>query len=367
MPGRPCSRCAACSRKSSRPVASRSTTIWRHAPRRRWRAMPGATRGSTCSPTRRRARRRSGPSRVAADARGFRAFRAEARRLFEALDRPFLHDTKTDPITLGWRMGARGFRDYLNLRAYGSMWHALGGYFRDPRLRQLFGRYATYCGSSPLRCPATLMLIAHVEASGVWLVEGGMHRLAGALEALARTQGRPLPLRQAGTRDRRRTGACGRRPSSPVASGSQASAVICNADPAAIADGRFGSAVRHAVSRVAPARRSLSAMVWTAHARATGFPLARHTVFFSDDYPPNSPHSPPAALPIDPASMSARRIATRATSPRPARNACKSSSTPRRPATARFPSQRSWINAHSGCWTASRGRGCRSTWGPRRC
>ncbi|MGI4730248.1 MAG: 1-hydroxycarotenoid 3,4-desaturase CrtD [Janthinobacterium lividum] len=220
----------------------------------------------------------------AADARGYRAFRAEARRLFEALDRPFLRDTKTDPITLGWRMGAHGFRDYLNLRAYGSMWHALGGYFRDPRLRQLFGRYATYCGSSPLRCPATLMLIAHVEASGVWLVEGGMHRLAGALEALARTQGVRFrygkPVREIVVERGRAAGVV-------LASGERltASAVICNADPAAIADGRFGSAVRHAVSRVAPARRSLSAMVWTARARATGFPLARHTVFFSDDYP----------------------------------------------------------------------------------
>jgi 1-hydroxycarotenoid 3,4-desaturase len=63
-------------------------------------------------------------------------------------------------------MGARGFADYCNLRPYTSLWRALGGYFPDPRLQQLFGRYATYCGSSPFQCPATLMLIAHVEASG---------------------------------------------------------------------------------------------------------------------------------------------------------------------------------------------------------
>ncbi|WP_443024401.1 phytoene desaturase family protein, partial [Sphingomonas sp. FUKUSWIS1] len=125
----------------------------------------------------------------AADARGYRAFRAEAKRLFTALNRPFLHATRPGPLTLGWRMGLRGLGDYCTLRPYTSLWHALGGYFTDPRLRQLFARYATYCGASPMQCPATLMLIAHVEASGVWLIDGGMYRLALALEALGRQNG----------------------------------------------------------------------------------------------------------------------------------------------------------------------------------
>jgi 1-hydroxycarotenoid 3,4-desaturase len=60
---------------------------------------------------------------------------------------------------------------------------------------------------------------------------------------------------------------------------------VCNADPAAIGAGGFGEAARRATSQVAPQRRSLGAMVWTARATATGFPLARHNVFFSADYP----------------------------------------------------------------------------------
>ena len=52
-----------------------------------------------------------------------------------------------------------------------SGWKALMRRFGDPRLRQLFGRYATYCGSSPWQAPATLMLIAHVEQDGVWQLE----------------------------------------------------------------------------------------------------------------------------------------------------------------------------------------------------
>jgi 1-hydroxycarotenoid 3,4-desaturase len=219
----------------------------------------------------------------AANARGYRAFRTEAKRIFEALDRPFLRNTNTDPITLGWRMGLRGFADYCTLRPYTSLWRALGGYFPDTRLRQLFGRYATYCGSSPFLCPATLMLIAHVEASGVWLIEGGMYRLALALEQLGRANGVSfrygMPVREVLVERGRTAGVL-------LQNGEQigATSVICNADPAAIGAGRFGQAVRRATSPVPRRRRSLGAMVWTGRAKTAGFPLVRHNVFFSDDY-----------------------------------------------------------------------------------
>ena len=217
----------------------------------------------------------------ASDARGYRAFRTEAKRLFEALDHPFLHDTKADPLTLGWRMGAAGFRDYCSLRPYTSMWRALGGYFTDPRLRQLFGRYATYCGSSPFNAPATLMLVAHAEASGVWLIDGGMQALAGALEALGRRGGARYRYTASVARilvERGRTAGV------ELVSGERirADAVICNADPAALGDGRLGVRATRALEA---GQRSLSAMVWLAKARTDGFPLVRHNVFFSRDYP----------------------------------------------------------------------------------
>ncbi len=52
------------------------------------------------------------------------------------------------------------------IKAIFTLWKALGSYFKDERLRQLFGRYATYVGSSPYESPATLMLIADVESHG---------------------------------------------------------------------------------------------------------------------------------------------------------------------------------------------------------
>ena len=79
----------------------------------------------------------------------------------------------------GGSVGARlrGLGGVFKIDFHRSMWKALGDYFRDPRLRQLFGRYATYYGSDPFTAPATLNLIAHVEQLGVWTVEGGMFEL----------------------------------------------------------------------------------------------------------------------------------------------------------------------------------------------
>jgi 1-hydroxycarotenoid 3,4-desaturase len=64
----------------------------------------------------------------------------------------------------------------------------------------------------------------------------------------------------------------------------EADAIICNADVAALAGGRFGGRATRAVEAVPRATRSLSAMTWAMVAPTEGFPLVRHNVFFS----PNS-------------------------------------------------------------------------------
>ena len=83
-----------------------------------------------------------------------------------------------------WKMPLLTDADLAAIAPFQHMWAALGDYFQDPRLRQLFGRYATYCGSSPYLAPATLMLVAHAEQAGVWTVDGGMHRIASTMAAL---------------------------------------------------------------------------------------------------------------------------------------------------------------------------------------
>jgi 1-hydroxycarotenoid 3,4-desaturase len=166
---------------------------------------------------------------------------------------------------------------------FSTLWRALGEHFRDPRLRQLFGRYATYCGSSPFLAPATLMLVAHVEQDGVWLVAGGMHRIAVALAGLAAARGAVFRY---GAEVREVLAEGGRASGVVLASGERiaADAVVVNADAAAVAAGMLGAGVARAAPRIAPAQRSLSAVTWAMRVRAAGFPLVRHNVFFSADY-----------------------------------------------------------------------------------
>ena len=111
----------------------------------------------------------------ASEAEGYRAFCRDTKRIYDILEKPFL---RAPQPSMGGLIGADGFRGLMRLpqiKPFSSMWSALGKYFADPRLRQLFGRYATYCGSSPYLAPATLMLVAHVEREGVWSIDGGMH------------------------------------------------------------------------------------------------------------------------------------------------------------------------------------------------
>ncbi len=220
----------------------------------------------------------------AEEARGFLAFSARARATYAALEKSYIQSADPTPLSLSFGAGLKGLGDLWRIAPFTTLWSALGNYFRDPRLRQLFGRYATYCGSSPFCAPATLMLIAHVEQDGVWLVEGGLHQLAATLAALAAQRG--ATFRYASEVREIRTGDSG---VTGVALGTgefvEADAVVVNADVGALAAGCFGDAAAGAVPRLSRASRSLSAITWACVAKTDGFPLTRHNVFFSGDYP----------------------------------------------------------------------------------
>ncbi len=235
----------------------------------------------------------------AAEARRFTAFMAEAARTSATRADTFLTRPATAPRGRARRIGCRRPAALASIRPFETLWRALGGYFHDPRLRQLFGRYATYSGASPFLSPATLMLIAHVEASGVWAVAGGMHRIATALAGLAERHGAVLrygvPVAEV---------VVGRAGAEAIvlASGEriEARAVVVNADPQALAAGCFGAAARAAVPALAPRDRSLSAVTWTLAAATAGFPLEHHNVFFGGDYAREFADLAAGRLPADP-------------------------------------------------------------------
>lgn len=213
-------------------------------------------------------------------AEGFRAFSLDAKRIFDVLRGSFICAPAPSMTSL---LRNSGFRDLLAIRPFQTLWKALGGYFADPRLQQLFGRYATYCGSSPFEAPATLMLVAHVESAGVWAVDGGMHRIAAVLSEIAARRGVQFHHGVDVSRIIVQSGQiCG------VALGNgehiPAGRVIVTADVAALARGLFGHDAAHTTAIVSDKARSLSAMTWSCVAEAGPFPLLRHSVFFSRDY-----------------------------------------------------------------------------------
>jgi 1-hydroxycarotenoid 3,4-desaturase len=216
-----------------------------------------------------------------AEVERFREFRAEAERIYLTLKDTFIRNSQTSMPGLVRRGGVGKMS---RIQPFATLWDALGKHFRDPRLQQLFGRYATYVGASPFQSPATLMLVAHVELEGVWSVDGGMHALARALADLAVRKGATLDL---GTAVAGIDTAGGRVTGVKLEDGRRipADAVIFNGDVNALALGKLGGEVSRAVPVVPPAARSLSAVTWCVNARTEGFPLTRHTVFFGKDYP----------------------------------------------------------------------------------
>ncbi len=217
------------------------------------------------------------------DAQGYRDFCARAADVYRTLREPFMASQLPSPVELVRRVGLSRLDAMWRTAPLRTFWSALGQHFHDPRLRQLFGRYATYVGSSPFLAPATLMLVAHVEQDGVWLVEGGMRRVADALCALGTSLGARYRF---GAEVREILVEKGRAAGVVLATGERiaADSVVFNGDAAALSRGLLGGAVTGAVPVADARRRSLSAVTWCMRARAHGFPLLHHNVFFAEDY-----------------------------------------------------------------------------------
>ncbi|MCC9598125.1 MULTISPECIES: 1-hydroxycarotenoid 3,4-desaturase CrtD [unclassified Rubrivivax] len=221
----------------------------------------------------------SGPQ----EAQRFLGFCRQARQLYDHLEGPYIRSERPTLGSMVGDLGPRGLMVLMQIGPFSNLWRSLSRHFRDPKLQQLFARYATYCGASPWMAPATLMLVAQVELDGVWAVEGGMHAVARAFSALAEARGVKLRYgcgcEQVLVRDGRAVGV-------RLSDGEEiaADSVVFNGDVNALAQGVLGDPARRASAPVAPARRSLSALTWLVNARTSGFPLVRHNVFFDEDY-----------------------------------------------------------------------------------
>lgn len=216
------------------------------------------------------------------NAQGYLRFCKDAGSIFDTLKDTMIGAQRPSPFDLTRRIGFTNLGEIWGLKPLNTLWSALGKYFPDARLQQLFGRYATYVGSSPYLAPATLMLIAHVEQEGVWMIEGGMHRLALAMLDLAKTQG--VNFKENSFAQKilvQNDKACG----VILESGEilTANKVIFCGDVSQLTS-EFLSGSGRGPKAVPPNKRSLSALTWSITAKTSGIDLHRHNVLFSDDY-----------------------------------------------------------------------------------
>lgn len=215
-------------------------------------------------------------------AREFERFCADARRLFEAFDGPIMRSANPSLATVTGVVMSNP-RLMMQMTPPRTLWRTLERRFSDPRLVQLFARYATYVGGSPFASPAILGLIWHAEASGVWQIEGGMHQLAKVLERLAIKRGARFEYGAHVSRIEPH----GDQPLRVhLATGDEivADSVVFNGDPAALAQGKLGSKVARNTPAAGVSPRALSAYVWSFAAEPEGVGLAHHNIFFNHHY-----------------------------------------------------------------------------------
>jgi phytoene desaturase len=189
------------------------------------------------------------------------------------LQRPV--DSPLSLAALAWRLGD------LAAIAPGRSLRGLGRrYLRDPRLRTLLDRYATYTGADPRRAPAALAAIPYAElAFGGWYVRGGLHGIAAALLARCRALGAAVEF---GAPVASVSVAGGRVDGVVLASGRRVVADVVVSDVDALTLYRDLLPTPSRLARLAD--RSLAGFVLLLGVRGTTGALAHHTVFFPPDY-----------------------------------------------------------------------------------
>jgi phytoene desaturase len=217
---------------------------------------------------------------------GFDRFTRYIARLWEVSERHFLRN-RPGVRTLG-RLERADWRAAPALMRPGSLDRAVRAHFRDPRLVQLFDRFATYNGSDPYRTPSAFNVIAHAEFGfGSWRCVGGMHALPTALHRLAVEQGAEVrfgePAEQVILDSRGRV----RGVATPRGE-LECSAVVVNQDAVAAMTGPLLASHPNAPAwrrRFATVEASSGGCVLLLAVRGSHPHLAVHNVVFTPDYP----------------------------------------------------------------------------------
>jgi phytoene desaturase len=157
--------------------------------------------------------------------------------------------------------------------------------FGDPRVVQLFDRYATYNGSDPYKTPATMRIVPHVEYQwGGWAVEGGIVSVPRAIEAAARDAGVSFHL--SSEVEAIRTDEAGRRVTGIRVGGEELAyeLVVSNADVLSTYRRLLGQPDAPEARRYEALEPSSSGLVFLWGVKRSFRELSSNNIFFSSDY-----------------------------------------------------------------------------------
>jgi len=211
------------------------------------------------------------------------AFFSYSRKIYDTAAELFLFGSLHEAELLASRRFWKSILHLGAIDALRTMDRANGSFFRHPRLRQLFNRYATYNGSNPYQTPATLNIIPHVEYDGGgYAVAGGVYAIPSAMEALARRLGVTFFY----AREVERILTAGRRVTGIRVDGEEIAydAVVSNADVTPTYNTLLADADAPLARRYRRLEPSSSGLVFYWGMNRRFDELEVNNIFFSDDY-----------------------------------------------------------------------------------
>ncbi|MDO7906500.1 phytoene desaturase family protein [Paenibacillus sp. JX-17] len=218
------------------------------------------------------------------DAMQYDAFMTESAALYRQADEQFMHKLLVTPRD---RLSLPMLRGLLRVRPLVKLQTLLQRYFKHPHTLAMFGRYATYVGSSPYQSPSIFAMLGHVEANmGIYGVRGGTYRLADGLRQLAEERGVRIQLNTDVHQIVVQSGRVEGVDSNHGFFGAEL--VIANGDVLTVNRNLLSPALRPSMSdQVIDAYEpSLSGFVTLAGVRRQYDQLLHHTVFFPEQYEP---------------------------------------------------------------------------------
>ncbi|WP_143959527.1 1-hydroxycarotenoid 3,4-desaturase CrtD [Litoribacter populi] len=106
--------------------------------------------------------------------------------LYDRLAPLFMHRSLHKASTWANTDALKSYLQLNKLGLFDTMHGANAKQFKNPKLIQLFNRYATYNGSNPYQTPATLNIIPHLEFNrGAYFPKKGMYDITASLFKLA--------------------------------------------------------------------------------------------------------------------------------------------------------------------------------------